>query len=576
MSLSFNEEYFPDIDALSAATLTNAREMVVRMLQPSMPDVDLSPGTPTGDLVVSVLGAHRAASEEAHSRLMSDLNLENVANGIIYSCNFVRGYLGNFGVYDVENLRATGLVRLTYSTPAARSLPRAIRFRFGSTDTFHLAISDSGTVDVQLLAAGAAHNGQPDTYQLSQTSATTWAVDVPLAGEMTAPVARGTAAEATIVSSDLIGMASAVDFQSGVPSAALQDLARMARKAAFSLTSGSRASTASLVLRNWPETAMVSPVITGDPEMLRVPAGSAMVMQRPAIDLYMRSARDMQRETQVVRLEWVPSRGGVFRGQLSLLHTPSRVVSVEWSGSTGESTVADFTVFTNTTRQDLYGNQHCGTRYEAFYVEVVPTTSEAIARTNSTDGSYAMFVVTYDADPLTATVASHLEAPDNAPPGVSVLVKSGPLVLLDNLDIEYTKRQGVRTALGVAREKISSYLRSAGYPDVFRQTDIHDIMVGAGVERVTGLTCAGRILVGAASRRLTSSNLDTAAMAPTADWATQSYPIEVPEVVNISGVVPEVFITTDGSSGGVELWAATGRNVRYHVDPANITFTELS
>jgi hypothetical protein len=299
-------------------------------------------------------------------------------------------------------------------------------------------------------------------------------------------------------------------------------------------------------------------------------------MQRPAIDLYMRSARDMQREAQVVRLEWVPSRGGVFRGQLNLLHTPSRIISIEWSGATGVSVVSGFTIFTNTTRRDLYGNQHCGTRYEALYAEVTPTTSDAIAKSNSTGGQYAMFTVVYEADPLMAVVASTLEAPDNAPPGVSVLVKSGPLVLLDSLNIEYTKKQGVRTTLGVAREKICSYLKAAGHPDVFRQTELHDIMVGAGVERVTDLTCAGRILVSAASRRLTASNLDSAAMAPTADWATQSYLMEVPALTTIAEVVPDVILATDGSSGGIELWAATGRTVRYHVDPENITFTELS
>jgi hypothetical protein len=575
MSLSFTEEYFPDIDALTASTLADAREMVVRILQPSMPDVDLSPGTPTGDLVVSVLGAHRAAAQEANSRLMSDLNLENVANGIIFSCNFVRAYLGNFGVYDVENLRAAGLVRLTYSSPVARTLPLAIRFRFGNTDDYHLVAADSGSSHIRLLAAGVPHDGQPDTYQLSQTSASSWAVDVPLYGNLTAPVARGTAGTATIISDDLIGMVSAIDFLPGIPTATLKDLARMARKAAFSLTSGSRASTTALVLRNWPETAMVSPVVSGDAEMLRSPAGSAMVMQRPAIDLYMRSARDMQRETQVVRLEYVPSLGGVFRGQLNLLHTPSRILSIEWSGSTGASVVSDYTVFTNTTRRELYGNQHCGTRYEALYAEVVPTGADAITRSGSPGELYAMFTVTYDADPLLQTVASTLEAPDNVPPGVSMLVKSGPLVLVDTLNIDYTKKQGTRTTLGVAREKIRDYFKGAGYPDVFRQTQIHDIMVGAGVERVTNITCTGRILISAAERRLTALNTDTAAMAVTADWHAQSDIIAVPTITSVAQIVPNVIMQEDGSAGGIELWAATRRTARYYVDLENINFTEL-
>ena len=574
MSLSFTDEYFPDIDELGAATLATSREAVVRTLQPSMADVDLAPGTPTGDLVVSVLGAHRAAAEVANSRLMSDLNLENVANGIIYSCNFVRGYLGNFSVYDVENLRATGLVRLTYSSPVARTLPFAQRFRFGNTDDYSLAVSDSESSHIRILSAGVPHDGQPDTYILSQTSTTTWAVDVPLSGDLTVTVTRGTAGTTTVVPAELVGIVAAVNFLPGVPSASLKDLARMARRTAFSLTAGSRASTASLVLRNWPETAMVSPIVTGDPEMLRAPVNSAMVMQRPAIDVYVRSARDMQRETQVVRLDYVPTLDGVFRGQINLLHIPSRIVSIEWSGTTSVSAVEDFTVFTNTTRRDLYGNQHCGTRYEALFVEVVPTSADAITRSGPADAQYAMFKVTYDADPLVATMASTLEAPDNVPPGVSVLVKSGPLVLLDNLDVSYTKKQGVRTTLGVAREQISNYLRGAGYPDVFRQTAVHDIMVDSGVERVTAITCAGSIRVSAASRRLVDVYTDAAAMAITADWHAQSLPITTPPVTDVSAIVPSFYLA-GADEDPVEQWAATARTSRYHVDPENVTFTEI-
>ena len=573
MSLSFTEEYFPDVDALSATALAASRDMVVRSLQPSMPDVDLAPGTPTGDLVVSVLGAYRAAAEEANNRLMSDLNLENVANGIIYSCNFVRGYLGNFAAHDVENLRATGLVRLTYTSAAARTLPLALRFRFGNTDDYSLAVSDSGSTHITLLAAGVPHDGKPDTYRLSQTSSSTWAVDVPLSGNLTAPVAAGTAGRATIVTPDLIGIVASVSFQSGVPSASLKDLARMARKTAFSMTSGSRASTAALVLRHWPETAMISPIVTGDEEMVRSPAGSAMVMQRPAVDVYVRSVRDMQREVQIVKLRYV---GGVYKGELNLLHTPSRIVSVRWSGSTSTPSVSSFTVYSNTTRPSLYGNQHCGTRHEALFVEVIPASHDVITRSNSTEPGelYAMFAVTYDADPLVAPMASTLEAPDNVPPGVSVLVKSGPLVLLSAINIEYTKKQGVRTTLSVAREKIHAYIASAGYPDVFRQTVIHDIMVSCGAELVTAISCTGGIRVSAATRKLTAPYTDSAAMSVTSNWNTGSSPITIPTINSVGDIVPSVLV--EGSEDDpAEKWYATGRNVRYYVDPQNINFTEI-
>lgn len=581
--MNFTDEYYPTLDELSSSALADARAKVVSLLQPAFPDVDLSPSTPTGDLVVSALGAFWAATAEANNRFMSDLDLENVANGVIFSCDFVRAYLGNFAVYDVDNLRSTGIVRLSFSSPSARALPLAARFRFGGQDDYSIQVS-SGATSIQVLGAGSVHDGQPDTYVLAQTSATTWAVDLPLTGAMTSPVTKGTAGMSTTVDPDLIGIAAAIDFLPGLPSASLSDLARLARKTAYSLTSGSRASTQSLVLRNWPEVVMVSPVITGDVEMQRSPAASAMILQAPAIDVYLRSSRDMQKETQVVRLDYVTAAIGgstkkVFRGHVNFLHTPSRILSVEWSGASDTSYVDSYTLFTRPTRSDLPGSLHCGTRYEAFELEVAPVMSGAdplIPRFDIIEGEltsqYAMFTIVYEADPLLEVVASTLESSDNTPVGVSVLVRSGPLVTLDNLTISFVKQQGVRTTLTATKEAIVAYLLSAGYPDAFRQTVLHDIMRAAGADRVLGMTCYGSIRPTPATRRF-FPNVD-AYVAYTEDWDAASETVSPLSVSSLDEIIPSVVINEEFGDGHPEMWAATARTLRYRIDPENITFIE--
>lgn len=592
MSLQFTDEYYPDIAEITPETLATAREFVTRLLQPVMTDVDLAPGTPTGDMVVTPLAAGLAASNEAHSRLMSDLVMENVANGIIYSCEFVRAYLGNFAVYDVENLRSTGIVRLTFSSAGARTIQKAVRFRFGNTDDYSLKISDSGSDGVTILSAGSMHPGTPDTYVLSQTSAVTWAVDVPLDGIMTAPIPRGTSGTATEVGEELVGIVAAIEFLPGLPPASLRDLAKLARKAAFSLTAGSRASTKSLVLRNWPETVMVSPIVTGDVEMQRSPAGAAMILQQPAIDVYIRSARDLQRETQTIRLQYVESTLGgstksSFRGPLSLLHLPSRIVSVEWSGSTQESLVDDYKVYTRSTSPSLYGSLHCGSRYEELSIDVDPVLDDndtpLIPRLTSGSGDdyvqYAMFTITYDADPLLETMASTLEAPDHVPPGVSLIVKSGPLVSLSELTISFSKKQGTRTTLTAAREAIVEYFRTAGYPDVFRQTELHDIMRAAGADKVTSITCVAFVRPGPADSRFLSTISDPADTHIGEDWAVESIGVAPIAISTVEGLVPSAPDGIVNEDVGIdeipELWAATGRTVRYHIEPDAITFLEI-
>lgn len=583
MSLSFSTEYYPSLDEISPEQLAAARAQIVTALGPVMPDVDLSPGTPTGDFVVTPLAAYRAAAEIANSRLMSDLDLANVADGLIYSCEFVRAYLGNFAVYDVDNLRSCGLVRLTFTSPLARSIPRTIRFRFNTSDEWSLRLVTPDATEIRVLAAGSAHDGQPDTYVMAQTTVNTWAVDLPVDGFLSAPIEAGTTGSATEVTEDLVGIAASIKFLSGLPSASLSDLARMARKVAYSLTAGSRASLRSLVYRSWPESNMVSPIVPGDQEMQRTAPGSAMALQAPAIDLYFRSERDMTRVTQFVRLDYVDAVGApaakAFRGALTLLHRPTRITSVEWSGATATSLVTSSTVFSRSDREDLYGSLHCGSRFESLFLEVTPALDEfdtpLIPLSQEGDNQYAVFAVTYDCDPLLATLASTLESPEYRPAGVDVLVKSGPLVLVEDMEIVYTKQQGVKTTLSVARDRIVEYLRKAGHPDDFRVTALYDIVRNAGAHAVISLSAAGSISVSAASRLFRSSVVNPLLVT---DWESNSDPMQVIPFVAVDTMSsPSVVVDGPISDGGPpDMWAATKRTVRYAVDPNNIRFIETS
>ena len=160
---------------------------------------------------------------------------------------------------------------------------------------------------------------------------------------------------------------------------------------------------------------------------------------------------------------------------------------------------------------------------------------------------YAIFTVVYDADPLLETVSSLLESPDYRPAGVDVLVKSGPLILIEDMDITYTKKVGTKTTLSVARDKIVEYARTAGHPDAFRQTEIHDIMRNAGAARVLEVSTVGRIFVSAAGRLLRDTVPDPGVADILADWATESDPFEIIPVADIETInhVAAVHVVRD-------------------------------
>ena len=589
MSLSFTSEYFPDVDEITPDELQAAREEVVAWLAAEFSDIDLSPGTPTGDTIVSPLAMYRAAAEKSNSRLMSDLNLENVANGIIYSCEFVRAYLGNFGVYDVDGSKSFGVMRLVFDSPAAVTLQKANRFSFGGADAYEYMSTDAEKETINILPAGSSHNGLSDTYVLSQLSELTWAVDIPVeTATITTPVVAGTAGSAAVIPAGLVGIVSVIDFLDGVPTATLPKLAKMARRLASAITAGSRSSISSMVYRNWPESNMVSPIVTGDPEMQRSPSSSALTLQQPAVDLYVRSKRDMQRVTQSFRLDYVLATGEsdkTFRGKIPFLHSPSRIVSLEWSGSTTESYIDTKKVFSRPTREDLVGALHCGTRYEEFWADVAPIRdgggTSAIPLTDvveeEVNKQYAIFTVVYDCDPVADAIASLLESRDNKPVGVDMIVKSGPLNLVSSFTVTYRKKDGVRMLLGEARDNLSEYFREAGYPETLRPTDIHDVMRYAGADKVLGLTFSSSVRPTPADAIIayTSGDLDLDGDWHTAANADDVVPIVIDEPAHPIDYTPATIVsTTYTASGRLNAWAATSRTIRTHLDPENINFVE--
>jgi hypothetical protein len=573
--LRFADEYIPRADEIPVEKFAQARAEVEADLRPLLPDVDFAPGTPTGDAIITPLAGGRAAADEAMSRLMSDLNLGNVSRGLIYSCNFVREYLGNFGVYDVENLSSVGVVRLTFSTPEPRSISRALRFRFGGSDDWRLRVHDPASATVQLMSAGSYTSEEPDRYIMAQTSPTSWAVDIPLEADMTQPVLRGAAATLNELLPGLTGAVAAVDFIPGVSKASLSDLATMTRRASYALSSGSRDSIRAAAFRNWPELQMVSPVINGDLEMQRAAAATALALQEPSVDIYVRSNRDMQLDEQVVKLQFVtpPTGPRVFRGRLALLQRPSLIESVTWSAERGEPTVASWRVFSRSTRPDLHGLLHCGSLYEELYIEIVPELdafdNPKVALVSEVVGDetrlYAYFRVAYRADPLVGIVARTLESSANRLVGVSTVVKSGPLAFITKATISYVRRAGTRILTQAAKQRLSAYMRKAGYPAVPALADLHSIMRQAGAARVTSITLESVVSPTPASWVWEFSPTSPAIDGDWEDGAAEITPVE-------PGELPVSEIFDDPASA----WAATARTLRYFLPETAVVFGETT
>lgn len=568
--IKFTEAYYPELDSIDPEKLAAARAFVVSRLRPVFGDIDLSPGTATGDLVVTPLSAFVAASDEAHGRLMSDLDLENVANGVIYSCDFVRAYLGNFGVYDVDNLRSGGLVRLTFLRDQTYTINRSVRYVFAGQE-FSVRFDDDTTNSFVIRPSSTVPDGAANTAILAQTSAVTFSVDVPVEGVMTEAIARGAAGLTNYVWPELIGITAAANFFFGLAPTSLPDLARLARRTAMAATANTRNGTAAMIFRNWPESVMVSPIITGDAEMQRSAPGSALVLQAPSMDVYYQSTQALQVEKQIVRLPL--SNDYIFRGPITFLHRPAKIISVKWAGHT--TGVNAHRLFSQSSRVDLAGSLYCGTSFERFWIEVDSAQDSfgvpVIARSTVDDS--ANFEITYVADPVLRSVAGVLQASDNRAPGVDVLVKAGPLIAIQSLAITYRKEPGVKVLTSAARTKIVEAINAAAWPAPFDISTIYTIMRTAGASAVVDIAVAGDLTLTPAERRFRPLFVPVAV--DTDDWSHTDNSVAAPVVAlsDVEGLTPNTIHVS--SSGGLsEIWAATERTVRYYITEDAITFQE--
>lgn len=597
MNLRYTTEYYPNLDELTQQQLDDARVFVVQKLREKFVDVDLSPGTVTGDQVVAPLSEFIAAADVAFSRFMSDLDMGNVAENVIYSCPFVEGFLGNFSVYDDSNLQSIGVVRLTFSADQAVTLTRNLAFRFGTDDEYRVRFSSEHGEYFEILPTSSPPTTADDTLVLVQTSNTTWAVDVPVFGAMTDEVAAGSVGTINKLLPNLNGVAAVVDFIRGATPTSLPALARKARKTFHSMSATSRHGIRSTVYHHWPETVMVSPIIPNDLEMLRGAPGTAMALPDIAVDVYYRSSRDIYPQTQLVKLRYTSTatHNGVsnskrFRGKLPFLHSPSKIISIKPVGLSVDAIVSA-TVYSRATTSDIPYGLHHGTRFEEFYIDINPVISEGdsmpiIPRFAEYDGAiidghYAMFEIQYEADPLLKAVAAHLESPDQTAAGVSTVVHAGPLVDIDAMTIYYYRRPGVKMLLNPAVDKIVDYAKNAGYPEVFTPTAIHDIMKIAGASMVSSIDVSGQIRSTPADRWLPYNAGFSLPGSLDEDWFAGSYAPNPQEVASVADMSPNLITTVvDANAGGSNpqslITVMTKRTVRYRIESAGINFVELA
>jgi hypothetical protein len=501
MALDFINTYFPDVADVTQDQLLSARQRLDTILKQKYPNLDTRPNSVFGDLGLAPYAYLVACHEIAMDRFMSDLDLEQVANGVIYNCDFVRKYIQNFATVDQATLKSSGVIRLVFCADSSYTIDRRARFLFDTDNEFTLRLANPGSLDI--LPVGSVPAPYTNEYSLKQISETEYAIDIGVVGTMVSQVAPGDVATTDYAVTDLTSIVAVTTFEFGLPTESLATLAAKTREAFYSATLTTRAGANNYLAREFPDLAATSPILPGDTAAVRA-AVNPLGVANGKMDICVQSKNFGTTVSQTLQLSYSASgaSGPAYYGKLDLIEVPQVIDSIQYAGDTTldlgiKGATGDITILsksTNSAKAPLLTAAYSA--YEDYWIRIVAPSASGFDFNpiNDIDGSqYNYFTVNYRADPLVKVVSDTLGSSDLTPVGVDVLVKGYVPIYINSLLITYTKKPGVRVALETARSEIYNYFKTLGYNKIYAASKIYDAMYYAGADDVVSISVNSQI-----------------------------------------------------------------------------------
>jgi hypothetical protein len=604
----FLTTYFPEPADIDPERVTAVREHLASILAETDPDLDTNPGSVFGDLHLNAFAKLVAGAETAANRLLSDFDLEMVASGIVTNCDYVARYLNNFAVVERGTLQASGIMRLTFTLEEAPSavleIDRRLQASFGgtaedATSLFRMRLNNEGHLNVY--PPGDMHDhGFPEggnSARFVDLGSNTYIVDIPVTGTMDSPVLLGTGATLDMEFDGLTSATALYDFETGLPPEGLPDLAARARQTIHAASMNTKGGVSRFLRKEFPDLRAVSAVMPGDAEMRR-DAVNPLGIGTGDFDIHVKSSGWKFKETATVRLTYDPlfvvdtdSAGGELRGRwYGRLNTPNRpfvVTAVRYPGDLaldlglGEGGATVYSVQRDPAVPGLSGSH---SSFEDLWLEILMPGDDdlnpMITGNTVVGGVTGMeFEVEYYCDPMLKVISDAVQADDNRPVGLGILVRGFLPIHLTKFKVVYTRERGKTTDLSTARAEIHNYVRDLGYPDLFSYARIVDVMYYAGATEVVDVEVEGSVLFTPAHKVITPAN-DVAAedlFSDSDNRQTVDAAMDPPsvEVSSVSAMTPE--FTEDGI--GLDphhMWASCGkRDVCWLLESATIEFSEV-
>lgn len=580
--LNFIETYVPDYAELTQSDLYATRERLVNYLRIKFDDVDVVPNTVVGDLIVTPQTYTITALETGLDRLLSDLNLANLAENKVFNCNVARTWVRNFVSNEQLNLKASGVIRLMFSDNNVKVLPRSTQFVFNGQDIFTIYLPELG--DFIIRKVGDIPPAGTNGTTLIDTGSGTYYCDVPVVGETGAladvitdittegevtynsttgrAIEAGTSCTLNIKLDKLTAANALKDFDPGYRSFTIQGLAQYAQKTIYAAALTTRTGAIRFTELLCPFTESVYAICTGDKEMLRT-YHNAYGVSSGCLDLYVRSKNYEFTETQVIRL-FLTGDKAYFEGPWNYVGQPYHIESIRHSATAHVLNIPNV-VITSTNQAGL-GALAAYTPHECISIAVPALTDENgdfiyPVYIDEAGRKYTDFNITYQTDPTFRAIASTIDSPDNRAVNTSILVRGFIPIIIDKFEVEYVREPGIVPTLPEALDRVKAYIGSLGAPDVFSEAEIAHIMQEAGVKYTKRINVHAKVQWSVANK--------------IADYNNNIVDVpQTPSIVSSDGLriqYPSDAVQLTAN----DMFACSVRNIRYYLLENSVKFKEV-
>lgn len=493
MDINFLETYTPSTLELDIKEVQNTRQALSQYATLSFPDVANAPGTVLGDLIITPQSYIISALQKGISNVLSDLVIENTANGIVYNCDFVKQYLKNFGVDTSEYQPSSGVVRLIFSENKEYILDRGTQFKLDNS-IYSIYLPNDG--DFMCLQSTGTLKEGVNGCVLKDTGNGSWFCDVPVLGRVgEVSITTGTSGLISQLIPELISVQALTDFSPGVLSDSIQNLAKKTQTTMFSASLNTRYGAVQYINTTCPFVLSAYALRDGDRELLRTYRNSYGIASG-CLDVFVRSNSYQFTEKQQVKLT-LNTEEDCLEGDWHYVGQPYHLESITHPAIDAKD-LEDREIISYSDPSLKLGATAAYTKHEKFKIKLKNLKNAAgdsmFPMTLDNDGNlYTYVTVTYQTDPMFLNIAQTLENKDYAPINSNILVRGFIPVIISQFNVVYTKLPGIVPDLETAKDKIKIYLGNLGMPNQFSIAEIAQIMKEAGVNYIKNIEVTANV-----------------------------------------------------------------------------------